>query len=111
MGFQGAFETHRDRCQGSLMEDEFDALHGSVRGGFIGGVAFDQLHLLLDMPQVVTEAGAQVIEHAYLMACFDQSRGNMGTDKAGAAGYETSRHENSASGATKGFTPPQRRSS
>ncbi len=72
------------------------AIHALNRAGHrfaVGDVPLDQLQTLVHQPlQVMTKAGAEIVQHTDAIAATDQGLGDMRTDESGAAGDEVEGH-------------------
>ena len=74
------------------MEDAVDVFHHTTDRFGVGDVAFDELDAINNVIEVRTMAGAEIVKHADPVSPLDESRGDMGSDKSGAAGYKECSH-------------------
>ena len=74
------------------MEHDLDALERPLNVARIDEVALDKLNTLNPWRQILTVAGAQIIQHTDLVTALDERANDMGANESRAARDQVSCH-------------------
>src|SRR5436190_11937294 len=92
MNFERLLEAHRHGGERGLMEDDIHAFRSEGSRHRVGNVTFDEVDVAFDVREVPDRPRGEVVENSNLPAFLEKAGGQVGTDKAGSPGDETSRH-------------------